>query len=48
MSDMAPNTTGSKSTDALRSIALLEQSLRIYETYGSQQTARVIKVFMGP
>jgi 23S rRNA U2552 (ribose-2'-O)-methylase RlmE/FtsJ len=32
-SDMAPNTIGDKETDAIRSIGLLEQTLRIYDKY---------------
>ncbi|MDR0282360.1 MAG: RlmE family RNA methyltransferase [Candidatus Peribacteria bacterium] len=32
-SDMAPNTIGHKEADAIRSIGLLEETLRIYEKY---------------
>jgi 23S rRNA (uridine2552-2'-O)-methyltransferase len=37
-SDMAPNTIGHKDTDAIRSIALLEETLWIYEKdfYGAR------------
>lgn len=48
ISDMAPNTMGFKDIDALRSISLLEQTLRIYETYLKPEGKFVIKIFMGP
>ncbi len=48
VSDMAPNTIWHKSTDALRSIALIEQTLPIYQKLLKPEGKFVIKVFMGP
>jgi len=48
ISDMAPNTTWDQSTDALRSIGLLESTLRMYEELLKDDWKFVIKVFMGP
>lgn len=47
-SDMAPNTMGLKDFDAMRSIWLLEQTLRIYKTFLKPEGKFVIKIFMGP
>jgi 23S rRNA U2552 (ribose-2'-O)-methylase RlmE/FtsJ len=47
-SDMAPNTIGHKESDAIRSIALLEETLRIYETYLKPEGKFCTKIFMGP
>lgn len=47
-SDMAPNTMGIKDFDAMRSIWLLEQTLRIYKNYLKPDGKFVIKIFMGP
>ena len=47
-SDMAPNTIGTKDVDAMRSFALLEQTLRIYETLLKPNGRFVTKLFMGP
>lgn len=47
-SDMAPNTIGTKDVDAMRSFALLEQTLRIYETLLKPNGKFVTKLFMGP
>ena len=48
ISDMAPNTTNNKSIDALRSIALLEDTLRIYQQYLKPEGKFAMKVFMWP
>lgn len=47
-SDMAPNTIGHKDTDAVRSIALLEETLRVYEKYLKPDGKFCTKIFMGP
>jgi 23S rRNA U2552 (ribose-2'-O)-methylase RlmE/FtsJ len=47
-SDMAPNTIGDKEIDAMRSISLLEETLRIYETYLKPAGTFCTKIFMGP
>jgi 23S rRNA (uridine2552-2'-O)-methyltransferase len=47
-SDMAPNTIGHKESDAMRSIALLEETLRIYEKYLKPEGKFCTKIFMGP
>jgi 23S rRNA (uridine2552-2'-O)-methyltransferase len=47
-SDMAPNTIGTKDVDAMRSFALLEQTLWIYETLLKPDGKFVTKLFMGP
>lgn len=47
-SDMAPNTIGNKDIDAMRSIALLEESFWMYEKYLSPQGRFATKIFMGP
>lgn len=49
ISDMAPNTLGFKDVDAMRSIVLLEKTLRLYERYLKKPDGKiVIKIFMGP
>ena len=47
-SDMAPNTTGIKDLDAMRSVWLIEQTLRMYQTLLKPEWRFVIKIFMGP
>ena len=47
-SDMAPNTIGDKETDAIRSIGLLEQTLRVYDKYLKPDWKFCTKIFMGP
>jgi 23S rRNA (uridine2552-2'-O)-methyltransferase len=47
-SDMAPNTIGMKDIDAMRSFALLEQTLRIYTQLLAPNGKFVTKLFMGP
>jgi 23S rRNA (uridine2552-2'-O)-methyltransferase len=47
-SDMAPNTIGDKEIDAMRSIGLLEETLRIYEKYLKPTGTFCTKIFMGP
>ena len=47
-SDMAPNTIGHKEADAIRSIGLLEETLRIYEKYLKTDGKFCTKIFMGP
>jgi len=47
-SDMAPNTVGHKSVDAIRSIGLLEETLRIYKKYLKPNGRFAIKIFMWP
>lgn len=47
-SDMAPNTTGIKDLDAMRSIWLIEQTLWIYQTLLKPEWKFVIKIFMWP
>lgn len=48
VSDMAPNTTGFKQIDAMRSIDLIRQTLYIYQTYLKPWGKCVIKCFMWP
>ena len=48
ISDMAPDTTGSKSIDAMRSIGLLESTLWMYDQLLKADGKFVIKIFMGP
>jgi 23S rRNA U2552 (ribose-2'-O)-methylase RlmE/FtsJ len=43
---MAPNTVGHKSVDAIRSIGLLEETLRIYKKYLKPNGRFAIKIFM--
>ena len=45
---MAPNTIGNKEIDAMRSIALLEQTVRMYEKYLKPEGKFCTKIFMGP
>ena len=47
-SDMAPNTVWHKSVDAIRSIWLLEETLRIYKKYLKPNGRFAIKIFMWP
>ena len=47
-SDMAPNTIGHKAVDAIRSISLLEETIRIYEKYLKPEGKFCTKIFMGP
>lgn len=47
-SDMAPNTIWDKETDAMRSIALLEETLRVYQKYLKPGWRFCTKIFMGP
>ena len=47
-SDMAPNTIWDKETDAIRSIWLLEETLRIYDKYLKPDWKFCTKIFMGP
>lgn len=47
-SDMAPNTVWNKSVDAIRSIWLLEETLRIYKKYLKPDGKFAVKVFMWP
>ena len=47
-SDMAPNTIWDKETDAIRSIWLLEETLRIYDKYLKPDGKFCTKIFMGP
>ena len=47
-SDMAPNTIGDKETDAIRSIGLLEQTLRVYDKYLKPDGKFCTKIVMGP
>lgn len=48
VSDMAPDTLGMADVDAIRSIALIEKTLWIYETYLKPWGTFAIKVFMWP
>lgn len=48
VSDMAPDTIGQKSIDAMRSIGLIEKTLWIYEKYLKPEGRFCMKVFMGP
>ena len=47
-SDMAPNTIWDKETDAIRSIWLLEETLRVYDKYLKPDWKFCTKIFMGP
>lgn len=47
-SDMAPNTIWDKETDAIRSIGLLEETLRVYDKYLKPDGKFCTKIFMGP
>ncbi|MDR2540478.1 MAG: RlmE family RNA methyltransferase [Candidatus Peribacteria bacterium] len=47
-SDMAPNTIGDKEIDAVRSIALLEETMWMYEKYLKPEGKFCTKIFMGP
>jgi len=47
-SDMAPNTVWHKSVDAIRSIWLLEDTLRMYKKYLKPDAKFAIKIFMWP
>ncbi len=47
-SDMAPDTIGNKSIDAMRSIGLLEDTLQIYKKYLKPDWRFAIKIFMWP
>ena len=47
-SDMAPNTIWDKETDAIRSIWLLEETLRFYDKYLKPDGKFCTKIFMGP
>ncbi len=47
-SDMAPNTTGIKDLDAMRSVELIEQTLWMYQTLLKPNGKFVIKIFMWP
>lgn len=48
VSDMAPDTTGQKSIDAMKSVWLIEKTLWIYDTYLKAHGKFCMKVFMGP
>ncbi len=48
LSDMAPDTIGTADIDAVRSIALIEKTLWIYEQLLATDGKFAIKVFMGP
>lgn len=48
MSDMAPDTIGTSDIDAIRSIWLIEKTLRLYEDYLADDGMFAIKVFMWP
>ena len=48
ISDMAPDTIGNQSIDAMRSISLIESTLRMYEELLKPEGKIVIKVFMWP
>jgi 23S rRNA (uridine2552-2'-O)-methyltransferase len=48
VSDMAPDTIGQKSIDAMRSIGLVEKILWIFDSYLKASGTFCIKVFMGP
>lgn len=48
ISDMAPDTSSNKNADAIRSIALLEDTFRMYENLLKPDGKFAIKVFMGP
>jgi 23S rRNA (uridine2552-2'-O)-methyltransferase len=48
VSDMAPDTIGQKSIDAMRSIGLVEKILWIFDSYLKASGTFCIKIFMGP
>lgn len=48
MSDMAPDTTSNTDMDAFRSIAAIEQILRLVDVYLAPEGKFVFKIFMGP
>lgn len=48
LSDMAPDTMGTSDIDAMRSIGLIEKTLRLYEEFLAPNGVFAIKVFMGP
>lgn len=48
VSDMAPDTIGTSDIDAMRSIGLIEKTLRLYEEFLKENGNFAIKVFMGP
>lgn len=48
VSDMAADTIGKADIDALRTISLIEKTLRIYDAYLKEGGKFAIKVFMGP
>ena len=47
LSDMAPATTGSRSTDAIRSAALVERAIAVADELARPGSALVAKLFMG-
>lgn len=47
LSDMAPSTTGSRSTDAIRSAALVERAIAVADDLAKPGSALVAKLFMG-
>jgi 23S rRNA (uridine2552-2'-O)-methyltransferase len=47
LSDMAPSTTGSKQTDAIRSAALVERAIAVADALAGPGSALVAKLFMG-
>jgi 23S rRNA (uridine2552-2'-O)-methyltransferase len=47
LSDMAPATTGSKSTDAIRSAALVERAVAVADALAKPGSSFVAKLFMG-
>jgi len=48
VSDMAPDTIGKADIDAIRSVGLIEKTLRLYEKYLAPWGKFAIKVFMWP
>ena len=48
MSDMAPQTTGTKFTDQARSLELCLEALAVAEKYLVKGGSFVVKIFMGP
>lgn len=48
MSDMAPQTTGTKFTDQARSLELVWKRLPVAEKYLVKGGSFVVKIFMGP
>ncbi len=48
MSDMAPQTTGTKFTDQARSLELCLEALVVAETYLAPGGSFIVKIFMGP